>query len=201
MIQQTGLLAAGCQPWHINVVAFSGQRFAYAATLAVYIYEMDTLSGEFRLHSIVAEHKRTITGLDWHPTREDWLACGSLDPSICIWDVSKRRVIASLRGPAYTPVLLSWKHDVPDLLVYICGRGPLQFWNVPVGESHRDGGRDVPLFSSTVTQMTWHPHVAGKVAFGHQDGSISVLQWGELLFHVSELTCKDRRRKKGFTKC
>lgn len=40
MIQQTGLLAAGCQPWHINVVAFSGQRFAYAATLAVYIYEV-----------------------------------------------------------------------------------------------------------------------------------------------------------------
>ncbi|CAN8032758.1 unnamed protein product [Ixodes persulcatus] len=177
MMRQTALLAAGCQPWHINVVSFSGQRFAYAATLAVYIYEMDSFSGEFRLHSIMAEHQRTITGLDWHPTREDWLASGSLDPKLCVWDVSKHLLVAVLSEPACPPSLLSWKPDVADVLVYLAGRGPLHAWTVPGGESRKETGRE-PQFASTVTQMTWHPHVAGKVAYGHQDGSISVLQHG-----------------------
>lgn len=35
-----GLLAAGCQPWNKDVCAASGDRFAYCATLAVYIYQV-----------------------------------------------------------------------------------------------------------------------------------------------------------------
>ncbi|KAH9374047.1 hypothetical protein HPB48_005316 [Haemaphysalis longicornis] len=40
VMRQVGLLAAGCQTWHVNVACFSGHRFAYAATLAIYIYEV-----------------------------------------------------------------------------------------------------------------------------------------------------------------
>lgn len=35
-----GLLAAGCQPWNKDICAASGDRFAYCATLAVYIYQV-----------------------------------------------------------------------------------------------------------------------------------------------------------------
>lgn len=40
-VQQVGLLAAGCQPWNKDVCAASGDRFAYCATLAIYIYQVN----------------------------------------------------------------------------------------------------------------------------------------------------------------
>lgn len=39
-MKQVGLLAAGCQPWNKDVCAASGDRFAYCATLAIYIYQV-----------------------------------------------------------------------------------------------------------------------------------------------------------------
>ncbi|KAK8767181.1 hypothetical protein V5799_006040 [Amblyomma americanum] len=174
VMRQVGLLAAGCQTWHVNVACFSGHRFAYAATLAIYIYEMDESSGEFKLRAIMAEHKRTVTAIDWHPTRKEWIASGSLDPVVCVWDIGQRCLVAALREPACVPALLSWRPDAPDTLAYVSGRGPLHAWSVPEGP--REPWRDAAQFSSAVTQMAWHP--AGKLAMGHQDGSLSLLQSG-----------------------
>lgn len=39
-VRQVGLLAAGCQPWNKDVCAANGDRFAYCATLAIYIYQV-----------------------------------------------------------------------------------------------------------------------------------------------------------------
>lgn len=39
-VKQVGLLAAGCQPWNKDVCAASRDRFAYCATLAIYIYQV-----------------------------------------------------------------------------------------------------------------------------------------------------------------
>ena len=48
MVKQVGLLPAGCQPWNHDVCAASGDRFAYCATLAIYVYEvMYSFSGRF----------------------------------------------------------------------------------------------------------------------------------------------------------
>lgn len=41
-VRQVGLLAAGCQPWNKDVCAASGDRFAYCATLAIYVYQVGT---------------------------------------------------------------------------------------------------------------------------------------------------------------
>ena len=40
MVNQVALLPAGCQPWNNDVCAASGDRFAYSATLAIYVYEV-----------------------------------------------------------------------------------------------------------------------------------------------------------------
>lgn len=42
-VKQVGLLAAGCQPWNKDVCAASGDRFAYCATLAIYIYQVRSI--------------------------------------------------------------------------------------------------------------------------------------------------------------
>lgn len=43
LVRQIGLIPAGCQPWNLNVIDASGTRFVYAATLAIYIYEVSFL--------------------------------------------------------------------------------------------------------------------------------------------------------------
>ena len=40
-VHQLSLLEAGCQPWNGETVTGHGRRFAYCASLAVYIYEVD----------------------------------------------------------------------------------------------------------------------------------------------------------------
>jgi hypothetical protein len=40
LAKQIGLVAAGCQPWNSDVCVASGDRFAYCATLAIYIYQV-----------------------------------------------------------------------------------------------------------------------------------------------------------------
>ena len=42
-MKQVGLLAAGCQPWNHEVCAANGDRFAYCATLAIYIYQVKNI--------------------------------------------------------------------------------------------------------------------------------------------------------------
>ena len=44
MLQQRALLAAGAQPWNVNICASSGRQFAYAATLVIYVYEVNILN-------------------------------------------------------------------------------------------------------------------------------------------------------------
>ena len=39
-LRQVGLLTAGAQPWNTKICAASGERFAYCATLAIYIYQV-----------------------------------------------------------------------------------------------------------------------------------------------------------------
>jgi len=45
LAKQIGLVAAGCQPWHLDVCAACGDRFAYCATLAIYIFQVGIFVG------------------------------------------------------------------------------------------------------------------------------------------------------------
>ena len=45
ILQQVGLLAAGAQPWHVDICSGNGKYFVFSATLAVYIHEVFTLFG------------------------------------------------------------------------------------------------------------------------------------------------------------
>jgi len=42
LAKQIGLVAAGCQPWNLDVCDACGDRFAYCATLAIYVYQVQS---------------------------------------------------------------------------------------------------------------------------------------------------------------
>ncbi|TNN80683.1 WD repeat-containing protein 17 [Liparis tanakae] len=95
-VKQVGLLAAGCQPWNKDVCAASGDRFAYCATLAIYIYQLDQQYNEFKLRSIMSEHKKTITSISWCPDNPDLFASASADNLLIVWNIAEQKTVARL---------------------------------------------------------------------------------------------------------
>ncbi|XP_072171647.1 WD repeat-containing protein 17-like [Diadema setosum] len=176
-MRQTSLLAAGCQPWNRDVCAASHDRFAYCATLAVYIYQLDRVYSEFKLLSIVAEHHKTITALAWHPTDPDLFATSGADSRIIVWNVAEQRVVASLESVRATPTSLGWSMVDKSRLAFCSGRGPVVVWNFEEADStvpHKEALN----FVSNVTLFRWHRRKLGKLVTGHVNGSLSFFSVG-----------------------
>ncbi|XP_036084590.1 WD repeat-containing protein 17 isoform X4 [Rousettus aegyptiacus] len=177
-VRQVGLLAAGCQPWNKDVCAANGDRFAYCATLAIYIYQLDHRYNEFKLHAIMSEHKKTITAISWCPHNPDLFASGSTDNLVIIWNVAEQKVIAKLDNTKGMPASLSWCWNVHDAVAFVAHRGPLFIWTISGPDSGVTVHKDAHNFLSDISMFRWHTQKKGKVVFGHIDGSLSIFQPG-----------------------
>uniref|UniRef100_A0A8U8AMW3 Gem-associated protein 5 TPR domain-containing protein n=1 Tax=Geospiza parvula TaxID=87175 RepID=A0A8U8AMW3_GEOPR len=177
-VKQVGLLAAGCQPWNKDICAASGDRFAYCATLAVYIYQLDHRYNEFKLHAIMSEHKKTITAISWCPHNPDVFASASADSLVIIWNVNEQKVVAKLDNTKGIPASLGWCWNAGDAVAFVSHRGPLYIWTVSGPDSGVTVHREAHSFLSDISLFRWHPKKKGKVVFGHTDGSLSIFQSG-----------------------
>jgi WD40 repeat protein len=61
-------------------------------------FQLDARFKEFRLLSILSEHKKTITSISWHPNDPDLLASSGADLTIYVWKISQQRSIAFLHN-------------------------------------------------------------------------------------------------------
>lgn len=179
MVRQVGLLPAGCQPWNNDVVATSGDRFVYCATLAMYIYQLDRKFNEFRLISIMSEHTKTINCVKFHPTNSDLIATTGADKKVIVWNIATQHVVAKLdvvtRDP---PKAVGWTSvKGSDAVCFIQGSGPLYVWAYST-EQKLQTIKEASGFSSSVCQFRWHPKNPNRVALGHLDGSISICNIG-----------------------
>ncbi|XP_048589465.1 WD repeat-containing protein 17 isoform X2 [Nematostella vectensis] len=185
VMRQVGLLAAGCQPWNLDVCSASsnGERFAYCATLAIYVYEFDHQFSEYRLISILADHRKTITAIAWNPHNEDILASAGADCRVLIWSIKEQKIIASLQSVKVIPSSIGWCLHELDSIAYVHGRGPIFLWNytAPAAGLVSKHLESVSFFSD-ICQFRWHPRRVGKIGLGHADGSLSVITPGSKPF-------------------
>ncbi|NXD17484.1 WDR17 protein, partial [Nothocercus nigrocapillus] len=177
-VKQVGLLAAGCQPWNKDVCAASGDRFAYCATLAIYIYQLDHRYSEFKLRAIMSEHKKTITAISWCPHNPDVFASASADSLVIIWNVAEQKAVARLDNTKGIPASISWCWNTGDSVAFVSHRGPLYIWTISGPDSGVTVHKDAHSFLSDICLFRWHPKKKGKVIFGHTDGSLSIFQPG-----------------------
>ncbi|XP_062837454.1 WD repeat-containing protein 17 isoform X2 [Anolis carolinensis] len=177
-VKQVGLLAAGCQPWNKDVCAASGDRFAYCATLAIYIYQLDHRYNQFKLWGIMSEHKKTITAISWCPHNHDLFASASADNLVIIWNVAEKKVAGKLDNTKGVPAFLSWCWNAGDTIAFVSHRGPLYIWAISGPDSGVTVHKDAHSFLSDICLFRWHPKKKGKVVFGHTDGSLSIFQPG-----------------------
>ena len=140
-----------------------------------FCFQLDTRYNEFKLHSIMSEHKKTITAICWHPTSNDVMASCSADKEVIIWNISQQKVISRLQKLKDIPISISWNPQDYDVITYVAGRGPLVFWNFSAGGSTLMFSKEAQGFSSDIAQFRWHHRIPGKLVFGHNDGSISII--------------------------
>ncbi|XP_043089740.1 WD repeat-containing protein 17 isoform X2 [Puntigrus tetrazona] len=177
-VKQVGLLAAGCQPWNKDVCAASGDRFAYCATLAIYVYQLDHRYNEFKLRAIMSEHKKTITAISWCPHNADVFASASADNLLIIWNVAEQKAVTRLDNTKGIPASLSWCWNAGDSVAFVSHRGPLYIWTISGPDSGVTVHKEAHSFLSDICLFRWHPLKKGKVVFGHTDGSLSIFQPG-----------------------
>uniref|UniRef100_A0A8C1LVS5 WD repeat domain 17 n=1 Tax=Cyprinus carpio TaxID=7962 RepID=A0A8C1LVS5_CYPCA len=175
-VKQVGLLAAGCQPWNKDVCAASGDRFAYCATLAIYVYQLDHRYNEFKLRAIMSEHKKTITAISWCPHNPEVFASASADNLLIIWNVAEQKAVTRLDNTKGIPASLSWCWNAGDSVAFVSHRGPLYIWTISGPDSGVTVHKEAHSFLSDICLFRWHPLKKGKVIFGHTDGSLSIFQ-------------------------
>uniref|UniRef100_A0A8C1XVU9 WD repeat domain 17 n=1 Tax=Cyprinus carpio TaxID=7962 RepID=A0A8C1XVU9_CYPCA len=177
-VKQVGLLAAGCQPWNKDVCAASGDRFAYCATLAIYVYQLDHRYNEFKLRAIMSEHKKTITAISWCPHNPEVFASASADNLLIIWNVAEQKAVTRLDNTKGIPASLSWCWNAGDSIAFVSHRGPLYIWTTSGPDLGVTVHKEAHSFLSDICLFRWHPQKKGKVVFGHTDGSLSIFQPG-----------------------
>ena len=63
-------------------------RFAFASTLAVYIYDLKN----YQLQKLLSGYDSNISAITWDPTNENNLAQASVDKKFLIWDLETEKV-------------------------------------------------------------------------------------------------------------
>lgn len=92
-----------------------------------------------------------------------------------MWNVRKQSLVASftnLKGAI--PASIGWHPKERSAFGFICGRGPLQLMDTE-DEERISVEVDATVFLSDVSHFSWNCQHSGKLAFGHVDGSISIL--------------------------
>lgn len=137
----------------------------------------------------MSEHKKTISAIAWHLQDKDILASCSTDFKICVWHVTKRKLLACLTTPQALPALMAWFPSDTDCLAYCDGKGPLYLWKYTEKDCQYPL-KEIASASSSVTQISWHKTATGRFAMGHADGTISLYLQGKLLspFKLSKST-------------
>ncbi|XP_015226931.1 PREDICTED: WD repeat-containing protein 17 [Cyprinodon variegatus] len=156
-VKQVGLLAAGCQPWNKDVCAASGDRFAYCATLAIYIYQVNLpLWSKSQKHVLRPEslegtdEEDPISALEWDPLSTDYLLVSNLHNGIRLVDSEGLACITSFCFPsaAASVQCLAWVPSAPGMFITGDSQvGVLRVWNV---------SRSTPLDSFKLKKTGFH---------------------------------------------
>ncbi|XP_060065865.1 WD repeat-containing protein 17-like [Ylistrum balloti] len=178
MVKQVGLVPAGCQPWNNDVVAASGDRFVYCATMAIYIYQLDKKFQEFKLVSIMSEHKKTITAIAFNPSNKDILASCSADHRVIVWDCDQQKILAQLENTKDIPIGIGWCFHGNEAVTFTSRRGQFFKWHYQNPATKLMTIREVTGFSSDVFIFRWHPRNTSKIVLGHRNGTLSICHIG-----------------------
>lgn len=167
MLNQTKLTEAGSQFWNKNILASSKNKFAFASTLAVYIYEIQDNKGlSIVLEKILADHTSTITAIEWNPKEETQLATSSEAGDIYIWSIRSERPKIHVELDNTTALMLHWNPVNANNLLFVLKSGEVKYLKV----NEREIERIHPLVGNNPVAAKWHPSNGEMIFIGDKNG-------------------------------
>ena len=93
-------------------------RFAFASTLAVHIYDKKT----FQLIKLLTFADRNITALSWCPQDSNQIAQATNDKVLLIWDIEAETIKFKTQLDSHV-IFCEWSYSDPNLLYLIQSNG------------------------------------------------------------------------------
>ena len=143
-----------------------------------WLFQFDEEYNEFRLHSIMSAHKKTVTSLAWCIHQPDLLVTCGADNRIIIWNVVLQRIVSETTSSRGCPTSVGWCPHDRDVVTFTQGRGPVFLWNHRSSSVSVSTQKDTTNMLSEICIFRWHPQKTGKLALGHADGSLSFFLTG-----------------------
>jgi WD40 repeat protein len=87
------ITVSGCNIWKKQILACASDKFAFASTLAVYIYDRKS----YQLLKLLNFADTNITAIEWQPVNEKYLAQATIDKKLVIWDLEPEVIKFSMQ--------------------------------------------------------------------------------------------------------
>ena len=175
-MKQVKLHPSGAQSWYRRTVTASEHNFAFASTLAVYVYRLE----DFTMQALLTGHDRTITCIEWSPHSRNVLCTASVDGTLVLWNTltGERRIRRSLRGAREHGLKLDWHPHFPGRVGVGCSpSNTFNIWDFELGakESTDSGFLQVVECTDSIAAMQWNPQDRGMVVMGHALGTLTLI--------------------------
>ena len=129
---------------------------------------------EWQLCGLLADHRKTITAVSWHPRNPDLLASAAEDQRVCVWSVSRQLILCSI-SLCRTPTLASWCSISAnrEVVSFSTASGPIQVWEPKEGSEPLQFRESHP-YSRGLRLYRWHPSIPGRLAVAHSDARLTL---------------------------
>lgn len=165
MLTQLYTVPSGCQVWNKSVVATHGQRFAYCATLSIYVYAQSEHGG-WQLEKILHGADETLGGITWNPASASEFAVTVTD-HIVTWDVDAEAEAGRVRVDGVYSV--AWAQHNRALVASGARDGRLQLHDLTAGTTSL-----ITTFTHTPTVLRWSGRTS-RLGVGTIGGCVAVL--------------------------
>ena len=168
MLNQTKLTEAGSQFWNKNILASGKTNFAFASTLAVYVYEIvDNKGLSVVLDKILSDHTSTITAIEWNPKEDTQLASASEAEDIYIWSIRRERPKIHVELDNTVATMLHWNSINSNNLLFVLKSGEIKYLKI----NEREIEKILCTASKSPVVARWHPSNGEVIFVGYADGT------------------------------
>ena len=177
-MRQIGLVPAGCQQAFLGGVAVTENYVCYASSVAIYFLDPDT----FKVVKIISYNSRAICSFVLSPRDPNCAVIGSLDGTICAWNVATETMISRATLSINVHSFIDMDHFEADLCVIALNNPHVHAYTWRVRSAIEDSEQLVPISdcmrrladSRLVTALKCSPLSKGLFSIGFDEGSVLI---------------------------
>eukprot|EP00347_Sterkiella_histriomuscorum_P001098 403373336 len=165
MIKQIKICPSGVQIWKSQILASSATHFAFASTLAIYLYDTAT----FQLQKVFTHADQNISAIEIDPAPEaKYLTQATLDKKLIIWDIESENVKFNVTlGSAVQRI--EWNRSAHNCLMLL-----LQNGEIKLADLNNKAITTIEVMKeNTPSVIRWNSKRDNIAAIGYKSGHVT----------------------------